>query len=62
VTATRSEVHVAFGPEEDLRVSEIWSSREQFEAQGEKIMPILDEAGIEFAAEPEIFDVQALVK
>jgi hypothetical protein len=37
------EVHVAFGSEDDLRVSEIWSSREQFQAYGEKLMPILDE-------------------
>ena len=56
------EVHVAFGAEDDLRVSEIWSSREQFQAYGEKLMPILDEMGIEYSAEPEIFDVQYLVK
>jgi hypothetical protein len=56
------EVHVAFGPEDDLRVSESWSSREQFEAQGEKLMPILDDTGIEFSAEPEIFDLQVLIK
>ena len=56
------EVHVAFGSDDDLRVSEIWSSREQFEAQGEKLMPILSDMGIEFSAEPEIFEVQNLVK
>jgi hypothetical protein len=56
------EVHVAFGPDDDLRVSEIWSSREEFEAQGEKLMPILSDMGIEFSAEPEIFEVQNLVK
>ena len=56
------EVHVAFGPDDDLRVSEIWSSREEFAAQGEKLMPILSEMGIEFSAEPEIFEVQYLVK
>jgi hypothetical protein len=55
------EVHVAFGPDNDLRVSEIWSSREQFEAFGEKLMPILADMGIEFSAEPEIFQVQNLV-
>ena len=43
------EVHVAFGPDDDLRVSEIWSSQEQFEAFGEKPMPILSEMGIEFS-------------
>jgi hypothetical protein len=56
------EVHVAFGSEDDLRVSEIWSSLEQFEAYGEKLMPILDDMGIVYSAEPEIFDVLALVK
>ena len=54
-------VHVAFGPDNNLRVSEIWSSREQFEAFGEKLMPILADMGIEFSAEPEIFQVQNLV-
>jgi hypothetical protein len=56
------EVHVAFGPDEDLRVSEIWSSREAFEAYGEKLMPILADMGIEFSAEPEVFEVQNLAK
>jgi hypothetical protein len=56
------EMHVAFGPDDDLRVSEIWSSREQFGAVGEKLMPILGDLGIEFSREPEIFEVQNLVK
>jgi hypothetical protein len=56
------EVHLAFGPGDDLRVSEIWSSREQFEAYGEKLMPILADMGIEFSTEPEIFEVQNLVR
>ena len=52
------EVHVAFGTADDLRVSEIWTSSEQFQAYGEKLMPILDEMGIEYSAEPEIYEVQ----
>ena len=56
------EVHVAFGPDDNLRASEIWSSREEFEAYGEKLMPILSDMGIEFSAEPEIFEVHNLVK
>jgi hypothetical protein len=56
------EVHVAFGPDEDLRVSEIWNSRGQWEAFGGKLMPILSDMGIEYSAEPEIFEVQNLVK
>jgi hypothetical protein len=56
------ELHVLFGSEGNLRASEIWSSREEFEAFGEKLMPILSDIGVEFSAEPEIFEVQHLVK
>ena len=56
------EVHVLFGSEDSLTVSEIWSSREEFQAYGEKLMPILTDIGIEFSAEPEVFEVQNLVK
>jgi hypothetical protein len=43
-------------------VSEIWDSREQFEAWGEKLMPVLTEAGIEFSGPPEVFEVHNLEK
>jgi hypothetical protein len=56
------EFHVLFGTEGDLRVSEIWDSREQFEAFGEHLMPILSDAGVGFSAEPEVFEVQNIVK
>jgi hypothetical protein len=56
------EFHVLFGTEGSLRVSEIWDSREQFEAFGERLMPILGDMGIEFSAEPEIFEVHNIVK
>ena len=49
--------HICFGSEGNLRVSEIWDAREQFEAFSEKLMPILADAGIEFSGEPEIFEV-----
>jgi hypothetical protein len=51
------EYHVCFGSEGDLRVSEIWSSNEQFEAFGEKLRPILEEVGIGFAGPPEQLDI-----
>ena len=41
------EYHVCFGSEGNLRVSEIWDSQEQFEAFGERLMPILAEVGID---------------
>ena len=56
------ELHVAFGAEDDLRVSEIWASREQFQAFGERLMPILSDIGIQFSGEPEVFEVHNLVK
>jgi hypothetical protein len=56
------DYHVAFGSGESLTVSEIWDSREQLQAWGEKLMPVLTEFGIEFSGEPEVFEVHNLVK
>lgn len=56
------EYHVAFGPEDNLRVSEIWDSREQMQAFGDRLMPILTEIGIEFSSEPEILEVHNIIR
>ena len=56
------DYHVLFGTEGELRVSEIWDSREQLEAFGERLMPILADIGIEFSGEPDIFEVRNIVK
>ena len=56
------ELHVAFGPEDNMRVSEVWDSREQLQAFGETLMPILTDIGIEFSGEPEILEVQNIIK
>jgi hypothetical protein len=56
------DYHVCFGSEGLLRVSEIWDSREQFEAFGERLMPVLADAGVEFSGEPEILEVHAIEK
>ena len=56
------DYHVCFGSDGNLKVSEIWDSQEQFEAFGEKLMPILDEHGIEFSGDPEIFEVHNIEK
>ncbi len=55
------ELHVAFGPEDNMRVSEIWTSREQFEAYGQQLMPILADIGIELSGAPEIFEAHNVV-
>ena len=56
------DYHVCFGSEGDLRVSEIWDSREQFAAFGEQLMPVLTKAGVEFSGAPEIFEAHAIQK
>ena len=56
------DFHVLFGTEGNLRVSEIWDSREQLEAFGERLMPILADIGIEFSGDPEVFEVHNIVK
>ena len=56
------ELHVCFGSDGNLRVSEIWDSREQLEAYGQRLMPILAEAGIEVSGEPEILEVHNIAR
>ncbi len=56
------ELHVCFGDEGNLRVSEIWESQEKAQAFGEKLRPRLEEAGIQLAGEPEVLDVHVVEK
>ena len=58
------ELHVCFGADGNLQVSEIWESREQFEAFGERLqqLPVLAELDIEYSSPPEIFEVHKIVK
>lgn len=51
------QAHICFGPEDNLLVSEVWDSREQMEAFGQQLMPLLAEHGIQFSGEPEVFEV-----
>lgn len=55
-------VHVLFGDEGNLKISEIWESREQWQAFGETLNPILEAAGAQTSAPPEIFEVVNLMK
>jgi hypothetical protein len=50
------QIHVCFGDENDIRVSEIWESQEKLETFVEKLRPRLEEAGIQLAGEPEVFE------
>jgi hypothetical protein len=55
------EYHVCFLADGDVRVSEIWDSREQLEAFGERLMPLLKEVGID-PGQPEILEIHNIVR
>jgi len=55
------DFHVCFGPEGNLHVSEIWDSQEQFDAFGERLMPVLADAGIE-AGEPTLIEIHNIIR
>ena len=57
------DYHVCFfGSDGNVLVSQVWDTREQFEAFGEVLMPALAEAGIEFSGPPVIFEAHEIRK
>ncbi len=54
--ANGCQLHVLFGDEGNLRVSEVWESQEKLDAFGEKLRPRIEEAGIQLSGEPEVFE------
>jgi hypothetical protein len=54
------EYHVCFIADGNIRVSEIWESREQLNAFAERLMPVLAEMGVE-PGEPEIFEIHNVI-
>ena len=50
--------HVCFGTSGNLRVSEVWESREQMERFGESLMPVLQEQNVDLSGEPEVIEVE----
>jgi hypothetical protein len=55
------DLHVCFVADGNLRVSEIWDSREQIDAFAERLMPLLAEVGID-PGEPEFFEIHNIIK
>ena len=49
-------LHVCFGDENDIRVSEVWESPEKLDAFGQTLGPRMEEAGIQLSGQPEIFE------
>jgi hypothetical protein len=55
------DYELCFGSAGDLKVSQVWDSREQLEAFGERLRPILAELGIN-PGEPEVLEVHNIIK
>lgn len=55
------DYELCFGSGDNLRVSQVWDSREQMEAFGERLRPILGEIGID-PGEPEVLEVHNIIK
>jgi hypothetical protein len=56
------EYHVAFRSNGNFRVSEIWDSRKQLDAFGERLMPVLKDVGIELKGQPEVLEIHNIIK
>jgi hypothetical protein len=56
------EYHVCFLSQDgNVRVSEIWDSREQLDAFGERLRPVLADVGID-PGDPEILDIHNIIR
>ena len=55
------EYHVCFLQDGNVRVSEIWDSREQLDAFGERLMPLLSEVGID-PGEPQRLEIHNIIR
>jgi hypothetical protein len=52
--------HACFGPKDDLKVFDVWSSQAAFERFGKKLMPILAELGID-AGQPVVMPMHKVI-
>jgi hypothetical protein len=50
--------HVCFGSSGNLRVSEVWESREQLDEFAKTLMPLLQEENVDLSGDPEILEVE----
>jgi hypothetical protein len=55
------DMHVLFGSEGELRVSEIWDSEDQFRSFLPRLESALDDAGVEHR-DPEVYEALELEK
>jgi hypothetical protein len=56
------DYHVAFFSGDQLRVSDVWDTLEQFEAFGKRVMPLVSDVALEHTGQPEILAVHNIVR
>jgi hypothetical protein len=54
------EFEICFGSGDHMKVSQVWDSQEQLDAFGKRLMPILDELGID-PGRPEVVPVHNVI-
>jgi hypothetical protein len=52
--------HVCWGPKDNLRVSDIWESKEAFEKFSQTLGPILDK--LDITGEPEFIEIYNIIE
>ena len=55
------DYEICFGSDDHLKVSQVWDSKEQLDAFGERLRPVLAELGID-PGEPEVLEVHNTIK
>jgi hypothetical protein len=55
------DYEICFGSEGNLKVSQVWDSKEQLAAFGEQLKPILADVGVT-PGEPEVVEVHNIIK
>jgi hypothetical protein len=55
------DIHVCFVSDGNLRVSEVWDSREQIDAFAQRLMPLLADMGID-PGEPEMYEIHNIIR
>jgi hypothetical protein len=55
------DYEICFGDDGNLKVSQVWDTKEHMDGFGQRLMPILQEFGID-PGPPEILDVHNVIK
>jgi hypothetical protein len=54
------QLHVMYGQDSDLHVSEIWESEEKQRQFSEHLLPTLQGAGVQLTGPPEVYEIHEM--